>query len=211
MPFPEDALAPHERLVLNLHPHVWVLIKPGAVLALAVALGVWAVAVGNAALNILAALVIVAAAGWFLSRFVTWYSTYFVLTSDRVIYRSGVVRRRSREIPLERINTVTTTQTLFERLLQIGDVEIESASTDGAQRFLDIRRPEDVQKEIYVQMESNENRKFDRIGQVHQAAPARSEVASISDQINQLADLRDRGAITDAEFQAKKTELLGRM
>src|SRR5690606_21326133 len=93
------------------------------------------------------------AAGWFLSRFAVWYATYFVLTSDRIMYRAGVVHRESREIPLDHVNTVSTSQTLFERLLRIGDVEIESASTDGAQVFEDIRRPDDVRKEIYVQME----------------------------------------------------------
>jgi Short C-terminal domain len=36
-------------------------------------------------------------------------------------------------------------------------------------------------------------------------------VASIPDQIGQLAQLRDQGVLTDDEFQAKKTELLGKM
>ena len=34
---------------------------------------------------------------------------------------------------------------------------------------------------------------------------------AIPEQIKQLADLRDSGALTDAEFEAKKAELLGRM
>lgn len=205
MGFPEDALAGHETLVLNLHPHGWVLLKPGGLVVLASALGVAALVLDlHIVILVLAALAIVAAVGWFLSRFAIWYATYFVLTSDRVMYRAGVLTRESIEIPLERINTVFTTQSLFERLLRIGDLEIESASTDGAQRFNDIRRPADVQKEIYVQMEDNENRKYDRIGAGHGGS-------SIADQINQLASLRDQGHISEAEFQAKKTELLGRL
>ena len=82
-----------------------------------------------------------------------------VLTSDRVMYRGGILQKQSIEIPLERINTVFCHQGLFERMLRLGDLEIESASKDGAQVFDDIRRPSDVQKEIYVQMEANENRK----------------------------------------------------
>jgi uncharacterized membrane protein YdbT with pleckstrin-like domain len=207
MPFPEDALAAHEKLVLNLHPHAWVLARSAGLLVLTVALGVLALAADlHVVLKLVVAAAIVAAAGWFLSRFAVWYATYFVLTSDRVIYRAGVFTRESTEIPLERINTVFSSQSIFERLLRIGDVEIESASTDGAQRFADIRRPADVQKEIYVQMESNENRHYDRIGDA-----AHSAGSSITDQITKLADLRDRGAISDAEFQAKKTELLGRL
>jgi uncharacterized membrane protein YdbT with pleckstrin-like domain len=211
MAFPEDALAAHERLVLNLHPHAWVLAKPVGLLLLPCLLGVGA-AVVDVDVPLVAVIVIVAAivaaAGWFLSRFAVWYATYFVLTTDRVMHRTGVFTRESIEIPLERINTVFSSQNILERMLRIGDVEIESASTDGAQRFNDIRRPVDVQKEIYVQMEENENRKYDRIGDKAHTAGGDG---SIADQIDRLADLRDRGRITEAEFQAKKTELLSRM
>jgi uncharacterized membrane protein YdbT with pleckstrin-like domain len=210
MAYPEDALAPHEKLVLNLHPHVWVLVLPGAVLVLAIAAGVGAMVQDSAVFNYVAAIAILAAAVWFLQRFVTWISSLFVLTSDRVMSRRGVLQKHTIEIPLERINTVFAHQRLFERMLRIGDLEIESASEDGAQRFQDLRRPAEVQKEIYIQMEANENRKYDRIGSNIAGAQA-AGAPSISDQISQLADLRDRGHITEAEYQTKKTELLGRM
>jgi uncharacterized membrane protein YdbT with pleckstrin-like domain len=209
MGFPEDALADHEKLVLNLHPHPWVLAQPVALLVVAVVAGIAAITYNahNAIKYGVIAAILVAAV-WFLSRFVVWYATYFVLTSDRVMYRSGVIRRESREIPLERINTVSTSQSLFERLFRIGDIDIESASTDGAQHFQDIRRPDEVRKEIYVQVESNQNRQYDRMGQaVHGSAGGGVAAA----QIRELAELRDRGAITEAEYQAKKNELLDRM
>jgi uncharacterized membrane protein YdbT with pleckstrin-like domain len=206
MGFPEDALASHEKLVLNLHPAAWVLFKPTALLVLASGLGVVALYTELVFLKFVAAVAIVAAAGWFLSRFAVWYATYFVLTSDRVMYRSGVFTRETIEIPLERINTVFAKQTVFERLVRIGDIEIESASKDGAQRLTDIRRPADVQKEVYVQMESNENRKYERIG-----GRGAGGDDSIPDRIKQLAELRDHGAISEAEYQTKKDELLGRL
>ena len=215
MPFPEDAIAPHETIVLNLHPHWWFIVKSGIPLVIGMIVGVWAaVAIDNDFIKIVVALWVVINLGWFLVRFVQWISTHFVLTSDRVISREGVLSKRGIEIPLERINTVFFEQGIFERMLGLGDLEIESASKDGAQRFEDIRRPSDVQKEIYVQMESNDNRKMDRMGQAasggvpHAAAPS---APSISDQINQLALLRDQGHLTEAEFQAKKAELLSRM
>jgi hypothetical protein len=43
-------------------------------------------------------------------------------------------------------------------------------------------------------------------GGVHVAAGP-----SLTDQIAALADLRDRGAISDVEFEAKKAQLLDRM
>jgi hypothetical protein len=68
-----------------------------------------------------------------------------------------------------------------------------------------------VRKEIYVQKEENENRKYDRMGEVAHQGHHGGGAESITDQINRLADLRDRGALSDGEFQAKKTELLNRL
>jgi uncharacterized membrane protein YdbT with pleckstrin-like domain len=216
MSYPEDALAAHEKLVLNLHPHPWVLAGPIGLLVLATAAGIAALGFElHLVVKILAAAAIVASAGWFLSKFAVWYSTYFVLTSDRVMAREGVFNHRTIEMPLENVNTVLSDQSVLERIMRIGDIEIESASKDGTQRFEDIRRPADVRKEIYVQKEDNENRKFDRMGeaanQAHHGGGGDGSAGSITDQINRLADLRDRGALSDGEFQAKKTELLNRL
>src|SRR5690348_8197809 len=85
-PDTEDALAAHEKLVLNLHPHPWVLGGPVGALVLATLAGIAALGFElHLAVKVLAAVAIVAAAVWFLARFAVWYSTYFVLTSDRVM------------------------------------------------------------------------------------------------------------------------------
>ena len=207
MPYPEDALAPHEELILNLHPHWWYIAKAAIILVLTVVLlggGTFAIDSDSALrtpLSYLVSLVILVEVVWFLSRFIRWISTFFVLTSDRIMSREGVFAKRGIEIPLERI-------------LGLGDLESESASKEGAQVFDDVRRPSDIQKEIYIQMERNENRKSDHLGQVIAGAQQHVQAAaapSISDQINQLALLRDQGHLTEAEFQAKKAELLSRM
>ncbi len=173
------------------------------------------------------ALFLVFCVGWFVERYVRWISTHFVLTSDRVIYRSGVIAKRGIEIPLERINTIFFNQRIFERMLGLGDLEIESASRDGAQRFDDIKNPGAVQNEIYQQMESNEVKQAGRISgginSAQAAAAAAQAVVSAStptptpaeptvpEQITQLAALRDQGHISEEEFQAKKAQLLDRM
>jgi uncharacterized membrane protein YdbT with pleckstrin-like domain len=115
-------------------------------------------------------------------------TTNFVVTSDRVIYRSGVLRKRSIEIPLDRINTVVSNQGVFERMIGAGDIEIESAGQTPS-RFRDIRKPAIVQAEIYKQSEANENRKFDRV----------------SEGLDDFA----RGSITHEQYEAQKAELLG--
>ena len=221
MPYPEDSLHPNEQLVLDLHPHWWYFAKSVGVGVVALIVASWALTTSLDWLKLLAAAFLLGTLLWILERYIRWISTHFVLTSDRVIYRSGVIAKRGIEIPLERINTIFFHQRIFERMFGLGDLEIESASKDGAQRFDDIKNPAAVQNEIYQQMEQNEIKRADRIsGGINLAqaaaaaaapAPAPAPAEDVPAKIAQLAALRDQGPITPEEFEAKKAELLGRM
>ncbi len=220
MPYPQDALHPSEELILDLHPHWWYFAKSAAVLVVTVIVAGWALTTDWDPLKLLMAVLVLATLVWFVERYIRWISTHFVLTSDRVIYRSGVIAKRGIEIPLERINTIFFHQRIFERMLGLGDLEIESASKDGAQRFDDIKNPSAVQNEIYQQMEQNEIKRANRISgginsaQAAQATATAAATAAADDvpsKIAALAALRDQGHITPEEFEAKKAELLGRM
>ncbi len=204
--FPDRLLNDNERKVLDLNEHWFSLARPGAVLVLALVLGVLALANDlPGALDVLVALGVLAALAYFGIAYARWATTNFVVTTDRLVYRHGVLAKHGIEIPLERVNTVFFSQRLFERVLGSGDLVIESAGEMGRQAFSNVRRPASVQNEIYRQMEDNENRKFDRIGRV--AAPG----ATIPEQIAALDDLRQRGILSVAEFEVKKAELLRRM
>ena len=69
-----------------------------------------------------------------------------------------------------------------------------------------------MQNVIYHQIEDNENRKFDRIGRSPGGGDRGGPPGqTIPEQIEKLDELRRRGVISEAEFQAKKTQLLERM
>ncbi len=217
-----EFLNQNEDVVLDLRPHWWFFVKPFAALIGAIAVGIIVLAMGNdggasGAANIVAGLLLLGAVGWFGIAYVQWSTTQFILTTDRLISRTGVFTRQGTEIPLERINTVFFRQTFFERLIRTGDLEIESASQEGSSEFSDIRRPLNVQNEIYYQMENNENRKFDRVGERMSEAMQGGGTAgsgtghSIPEKIEQLDNLRRKGVLTEAEFQDKKSELLKRL
>ena len=98
---------------------------------------------------------------WFpVRKFIAWATSYFVVTSDRVIHREGWIAKRSMEIPLEAINDVRFHQGVFERMIGAGDLIISSASEFGREVFGDIRNPEHVQKTIYQQGELNKDRMY---------------------------------------------------
>src|SRR5262245_27945192 len=214
MPFPKALLNDNEEVVLDLRPHPLFMAAPTAALVGSLILGV--VVYQNSGednvgpyFRYLAAFIILFCIGWFISRYLKWISTQFVVTTDRLISRSGVIAKRGVEIPLERINTVFFKQRIFERMVGAGDLEIESAGERGLEKFEDVRKPSVVQNEIYRQMEANNTRMF---GGMRGPAPTQpSTDLSIPDQIERLDDLRKRGLISDHEFEAKKAELLNRM
>ncbi len=209
MAFNRKLLNDGEDVVLDLHPHWYFFIKPLAALIVSTILGIVLLVVVHeppAAFEVIVGVLVLVSLGWFGITYARWVTTNFVITTDRLIYRHGVLAKHGIEIPLERVNTVFFSQSIFERMLGSGDLVIESAGEQGRQAFSNVRKPSAVQNEIYKQMEANENRKFDRIG-------ARQETAepSIPAQIAELDKLRQQGVLSEAEFQAKKAQLLERM
>ncbi|HUQ39703.1 MAG TPA: PH domain-containing protein [Acidimicrobiales bacterium] len=205
MPFPRKYLHENEDVLLDLHPHWWNLAGPIALLALL--LGA-AVAVRDVGLPdrypMLGMLALGAGAlVWFVARYIRWANTNFVLTTDRIIHRQGVLSKQGREIPLERVNDITCHQSLFERVIGAGDLVIESGGERGQQLVSDIPRPFRVQNEIYRAIEDAQGRDAGR------AAGARQ--LSVPEQIEKLDELRQRGVLSQAEFDVKKSQLLDRM
>ncbi|MCC5952452.1 MAG: PH domain-containing protein [Acidimicrobiia bacterium] len=213
MAYPTENLHPNEHLVLDLHPHWWNFTPALASLVGSIILGVIVLTSVEADwLRYPVALLILGCLVWFATRYVQWVTTDLVLTSDRLIYRSGVIAKSGIEIPLERINTIFFNQKIWERLIGVGDLRVESASATGSQTFDNMKQPGRIQNEIYVQMENAAERRYQRMS-AGAGGSAEEPVAppSVTDQIERLAELRDRGTISEEEFQAKKTDLLGRM
>jgi membrane protein YdbS with pleckstrin-like domain len=205
MPFPKRLLLEGENVALDLRPHWWYFAGPLfsgiPVLALAflayqqdgdLATVLWYVTLAAA----------LAWAVWLGARLVSWQTTHFVVTNERLVFRSGVLAKHSRDIPLDKINDLESRQSFFERMLGAGDLLIESAGERGLQTFSDIPHPNAVQQEIYRQMEANQAQMMGR---------GPGQPPSVTDQIAALADLLERGAISQAEYEVKKAQLLDRL
>ena len=94
-----------------------------------------------------------------LAPLLTWLTTHFVVTNRRVIMREGVLSRTGRDVPLYRINDVTFTHSLLERMLGAGTLIVESAGERGQVTLGDIPHVEHVQREIYRLMEDDDERR----------------------------------------------------
>jgi uncharacterized membrane protein YdbT with pleckstrin-like domain len=208
MGFPRRLLADHERLVLDIRPHWIALVLPVLATVLLIAVETilfvafdppswltWVLVVGG----------IVVFLAVPVRGFLAWATSHFVVTSDRLIHRSGWLAKASMEIPLERINDVRFQQSVFERIVGAGDLLIESGGEYGQNRFSDIRSPEDVQKLIYEMTEENQSRMV--------AGPSGEQAGPDDplDQLEQLGRLKDQGRITEEEYETQKRRLLGRL
>jgi uncharacterized membrane protein YdbT with pleckstrin-like domain len=141
---------------------------------------------------------IIVSVSWLCVALIKWRTTYFVVTSHRLIYRQGVVARNGVEIPLERVNNVNFEQSIFERLIQVGDLLVESGGQEGQQVFSDIARPEEVQNIIHSTIQREKNQRSD-------GAPS---LAGIAHELERLEGLRNRGVLTDEEFEEQKRRLI---
>ncbi|MDP9072585.1 MAG: PH domain-containing protein [Actinomycetota bacterium] len=204
MAFPTKLLNEGEQVILDLHPHWWFLAPSvAAVVVLLVATIGAAVASVPQWVALALAGVLVLAVFWLLARYIRWVTTSLVLTSDRLVHRKGIAAKSGREIPLDHINDISYQQGVFDRMIGAGDVVIESAGQHSQEVFEDLPKPGRIQNEIYRQIEAGKNRLADRMA-------GRREL-SLPEQLEKLDELRQRGVITQAEFDAKKSDLLNRM
>jgi uncharacterized membrane protein YdbT with pleckstrin-like domain len=206
MPFPKKNLNANETIALDMHPHWWYFAEPAWSLAASIVLGIVVLAKTDTGTNarkvlgLLALALLIGTAVWLVVRYLKWLTTNFVITSSRLIFRQGIIAKSGIEIPLERVNNVNSHQTVFERLLGAGDLLIESGGEDGQQRFTDIRHPDRVQNLVHAQMEEHFQRRS--------GAAKVSASTDVSEQLQRLEGMLQRGTLTQAEFEAQKAKLL---
>jgi membrane protein YdbS with pleckstrin-like domain len=204
MRFSGPLLHDGEDVILDVRPHWWYLAGPVAVLAALIA-GAILVALQPvpSAVDWITIAALVLGVSWLIGRYTRWVTTSLVVTTSRLIRRSGVLARSGREIPLAALTDISYHQRLLQRLIGAGDLLLESAGRQGHEVFPDLPRPARIQLVIATEV--------DRVRGQAGAAGSGPGPWSIPTRIEQLDGLRRRGLITDAEFQAKKAELLHRL
>lgn len=161
--------------------------------------------------------------------FVEWWSEGYYVTNQKVLKVSGILHKSAEGSALEKINDITIHQSLLGRWLNYGTLRVLTAADESNLNYSSMRDPMVFRRTILDQkqlFEQSEARQIaDAVRQTpvalppaapveHRARPAESggqSAQEITDLIDRLSKLRDSGAITQAEFEAKKTDLLGRI
>ena len=110
---------------------------------------------------------------------------------------------RAGRSPSSASTTSPSTPTIFQRMLGAGDLLIESAGERGQQLFSSFPHPEKTQNLIHHQIEQAQARDADRMAGRRELSPL--------EQLEKLEELRQRGVISQAEFDVKKAKLLDRL
>ena len=168
---------------------------------------------------------VIGGVGWIIYNIVAWRTASFAVTNLRVMHEEGLIQHRSSATMLTSVSDVRTDQSFIGKQLTYGDVVIYSQSgSAGVDKFRTIRAPMEFRNAIMAEKSATTTTTPVPAAPTPAAAaapvPAQRDVAASATATSSadaaaalasLATLRDQGAITNEEFEAKKAELLARM
>ena len=139
------------------------------------------------------------------SDLLDWWNRQFIITNRRVIQIAGVFNKNVTDSSLEKVNDVKMEQSALGRLLDYGDIEILTASELGVNLFRRIAEPIKFKTAM---LNAKEKMGHDEGRYAVEEEPRPGNIPAM---IAELDQLRQRGVLTEQEFQAKKAELLAKM
>lgn len=129
-----------------------------------------------------------------------WYKfSYITLGENGVDLRKGWLNVVHKQVPYDKITTVEIQLGLLDRLFHTGQLRIFTGNDIQGIVFYGIDRPAEIKAKI-------ESRAQERRGM--QGAATTAPRHSSADELAKFAELKEKGIITEEEFEAKKKQLL---
>ena len=166
------------------------------------------------------------ALAWLAFIYLQWMNQDYLVTNRRVIKVEGILNKRSADSSLEKINDAVLQQSLFGRMLGYGDLDILTAAEESVDQYRMLSQAQTFKRTMLDEKHKLEQEAFQipapplRAAPPPEPAPVAAPAApaprtmtsdEITGALGNLADLRDRGAISPEEYEAKKQDLLGRL
>jgi hypothetical protein len=152
--------------------------------------------------------------GWY---FLVWKVERYLVTTRRVIEAGGVINKYARDTSLQAITDMIVGHPWLGRIMGYGEIDLMTASEAGISKIRFLPDADDFKKELLdARHEYEMELEGGRVLPATATGPAASTKAGLSAEevdssLSRLADMRDRGLITQAEFDEKKRELLDRL
>jgi uncharacterized membrane protein YdbT with pleckstrin-like domain len=138
-----------------------------------------------------------------------WRNEMYVVTPRRVIQVEGIFGKHTMDSSLNMINDLVLDQSLWGRMLNFGDLQVVTGN-DFGDTLRGVQNPFAFKRALLAAREQFAQ----PLAAGHATAPMpmmQPEPEDVTELIAKLADLRDRGAISQAEFDTKRAELLRRI
>jgi uncharacterized membrane protein YdbT with pleckstrin-like domain len=150
MSYVSSILQPGETVVYATRPH-WLLYAPAVALLLLAAALVWFAGAQAGDLRgvalVAAAVVALFALGFWLRAFIRRATTELAVTNRRVIYKTGLIRRHTIEMNMDKVESINVDQSLLGRLLDYGTVTVHGTG-GGLEPFPNIGAPIDFRNHV---------------------------------------------------------------
>ncbi len=166
----------------------------------------------------LSAIMLIIGIVWIAIVYLTWRAEEYIITNRRVIKIEGLLDKKSGDSSLDKINDAVLKQGLLARMLHYGDLDILTANEEAIDRYQMLAHVVEFKKAMLNaknDIEDGYRGSQSAVTPAAAGAAATTGRSSSSDDVTatlaRLAELRDKGAITPADYEAKKAELLGRL
>lgn len=221
MSYAEKNLIPGESIAYRARYH-WIFYRTTlALLLVAAVFGLWwwisgqrlGAAPASSVLGTIALILLAVAVVHFLVRRIRASADEFVVTTRRVIRKTGLIAREAEHAPIEKIQDITVDQGVMARLLGYGTATLETASESGRIVFPDIADPERFRGAIWGQNPAAVSATMPAAGAEPSAGAAAGTFAgsvqvSAAARLVELENLHKQGLLTTDEYVRKREEIL---
>lgn len=156
---------------------------------------------------------LISVAGILYAIYKIYYRLYdiWVVTNLRVIDEYGLFTHYAFESPLDKINNISFSQTLWGRQMGYGNVMIQTAASHGTTTYFGVENPNEL-KDSITNMQEEYRHPIMRIdtnaiGGVAQNSQSESN-SSIADELEKIYVLKQKGILTEDEFNNLKIKIL---
>ena len=99
--------------------------------------------------GLVALVAVLGAAVVVLAGFIKRITTHYTITTRRLHIKRGIIAREIQETRLERVQNVNYNQSLLQRMLQVGDVDFDTAAGDDYNFiFAGVANPDEVVEQV---------------------------------------------------------------
>ena len=166
----------------------------------------------NRVLNLAEVALMLAGVALIIYNIVAWSSAEYVVTNRRVMGHEGLLRKRETDSLLTAISDVRMKKTGLGGVLDYGSIGLLTTSGQaGADNFTAVRKPDEFKKVILEQKIAAEAGRANSMPSPAVQPSGNGAQADAVAAMSTLNGLRDAGAITAAEYDAKKAEILARV